>query len=328
VVPIPIIAVVNELPGLSDFAFAPYFFKMLTLGGKDNPFDVESYYHYVTIFAETVDKAEVSAIKKTIDKYLKSDPVLKERAPIVDFTTNFDTYCDGYIINIDLSPQPQSLDTLDMIYNKVINLPELKEFSSILHRYYSYNFPPNPEATVSYDKISVSFKVLTEVRQFEKYLFENYALVVEMSKVKDKENFIAISILTVAMASMLLIFSVISVGMFIFNLLKAHLDKIKTNLGTFKAFGLSNKDLQSIYKGIVRIFYLRALFIAYFLATLLDIIIVKLRFRELKTFHLFSLYTLGAIIVIWVIVEWVFSKTSKTILVNTPGDLIYGRDHV
>jgi hypothetical protein len=326
VVPVPIIAVVNDLPGLSDFGFTSYFFKMLTLG-QENPFDIEGYRN-VTIFAATGEKTEVLVIRKIIEKYLKSDPLLKERGPLVEFSLNTDTYRNSYLLDISFYPQFESSDSLDGIYNKIINLPELKESSKLLHRYYRYSFPQNPEVNIAYDKISVSFKVLTKVRLFEKFLLDKYALVVEMSKVKDKENFIAISILTVSMATMLLIFSIISVGLFIFNLLKTHLDRIKTNLGTFKAFGLSNRDLQSIYKGIVRRFYLRALIIAYGSATFMDILIVKLFFRELKVFHLFSFYTLGSIIVIWAIVEWVFSQTSKTILVNTPGDLIYGRDHI
>jgi hypothetical protein len=326
VVPIPIVAVVNELPGLSNFAFTSFFFKMLTLG-QDNPFDIEDY-HNVTIFAETADKAQVMAIRKIINSYLKSEPLLKDRAPLVEFSRNNDTYREANLIDISFYPPVESIDTLDNIFNSIMKSPDLKDYSKILHRYYRYDFPQNPESTISYDKISVSFNVLTKVRLFEKFLFDKYALVVEMSKVKDKENFIAISILTITMASMLLIFSIISVGLFVFNLLKTHLEKIKTNLGTFKAFGLSNKDLQSIYKGIVRRFYLRALIISYAGATVLDILIVKIFFRELKIFHLFSLYTLCAIFVIWVIVEWVFSQSSKTILVNTPGDLIYGRDHI
>jgi hypothetical protein len=326
VVPVPIIAVVSELPGLSEFAFTPFFYKMLILG-QDNPFDIENY-GQVTIFVESEDKAEVQEIKKSIEKLLESDSVLKYKEPIVDISKNFDTYIDASLIDITFDPQPENKDSIDIIYNKIVNSTELKEFSKILSRYYRYPFPQNPESVIAYDKISVSFNSLNKVKLFDDYLFNHYELVVEMSKVKDKENFIAISILTITMASMLLIFSVISVGLFIFNLLKTHLDKIKTNLGTFKAFGLSNSDLQSIYKGIVRRFYLRALIIGYASATFFEVLITRIFFRELKISHLFNLYTLCSIIVIWIIVEWVFSQTSKTILVNTPGDLIYGRDHI
>jgi hypothetical protein len=326
VVPIPIIAVVKELPGLSEFAFTPFFYQMLTLGQND-PFDVENY-QAITIFAETEDKADILEIKKIIIQILKADSVLSKKDPTVDNSQNFDTYCDASLVDITLYPQPETSDSLDLIYDKIVNSAELSEFSKILSRYYRYPFPQNPDAPISYDKISVSFNSLKKVTLFGDWLFNKFELVVEMSKVKDKENFIAISILTIVMASMLLIFSVISVGLFVFNLLKTHLDKIKPNLGTFKAFGLSNRDLQSIYKGIVRRFYLRALISGYACATIIEVLISRLFFNQLKVFHLVNLYTICSIIVVWVIVEWVFSRTSKTILINTPGDLIYGRDHI
>lgn len=325
-VPVPIIAVVKELPGVSDFAYTPFFFKMLIIG-QDNPFNIEDY-KSLTIFVQTKDKNEVLEVKKRIEKFLKSDSVLKGKDPLVDLSLNSDTYIDAYQLDISFSPQPENIDSLDNIYNKILKSPGLNGFANKLYRYYRYPFPQNPEINIAYDKISVSFKSLTRVELFEKFLFEEHELVVEMSKVQDKKNFIAISILTTTMATMLLIFSIISVGLFIFNLLKTHLDKIKTNLGTFKAFGLSNSDLQSIYKGIVRRFYLRALIIAYTGATIFDILIVIIFFRDLKIFHLVNGYALSAILVIWAIVEWVFNQTSKTILINTPGDLIYGRDHI
>jgi hypothetical protein len=324
-VPVPIIAVVNDLPGMSDFVFTPFFYKML-ITNPENPFDIENY-GKITLFARTSDNLVIRAVRDSIKGILVNDVILKEKAPMVDYYKNFDTYQDAYALDISFI-QPETKDSLDIIYSKIMNSTKMTGYKDILSIYYLYPFPENPEATISYDKISVSFNSLTRVKFFEERLLDEQELVIEMSKVRDKENFIAISILTIAMSTMLLIFSIISVGLFIFNLLKTHLDKIKTNLGTFKAFGLSNKDLQSIYKGIVRRFYLRALMIGFITATVFDILTSRIFFPELKLLHLINLYALGAILVIWAIVEWVFNQTSRTILDNTPGDLIYGRDHI
>jgi hypothetical protein len=323
-VPVPIIAVVKELPGVSLFAFTPFFFKMVT-SGQENPFYIEDYGR-ISIFAPVEDKKKALEIEKGLEKFLESDPESKDLDPIVNSSKNTDSYQPGYAFDISFSSQ-LDINELNKIYSKILNSSELSGFSKEFNRYYFYKFPMFPQAIIGYDKLCVSFNDLKKVNDFKEFLFKKTELVVEMSKIRDKENFIAISILTVTMASLLLIFSVISVGLFIFNLLKTHLDKIKTNLGTFKAFGLSNKDLQSIYKGIVRRFYLRALVIGYISATIFDILLVVSFFQELRPFHLVNIYSLGAIIVIWAIVEWVFGQTSKTILVNTPGDLIYGRDH-
>ena len=325
-VPVPIIAVVKELPGLSSFVFTPYFLKMIT-DGFNNPYDIEEY-DKITIFVPGEDEKESSEIRKSIRTFLTSDSGLKSLAPIVNFNRNNDTYIDGHIFDISFSSQFSGKESLDSIYGRIINYSGLKNYANKFERYYNYNFPAYPQNIIGYDKISVSFRDLSKVGKFKDYLFKKTGLVAEMSKIKDKENFRAISILTATMASLLLIFSVISVGLFIFNLLKTHLDKIKTNLGTFKAFGLSNKDLQSIYKNIVRRFYLKALLIGYTFATILDVLISIILFPELKVFHLINPYSLSAIVVIWSIIEWVFYQTSRTILINTPGDLIYGRDHI
>jgi uncharacterized membrane protein YqjE len=129
------------------------------------------------------------------------------------------------------------------------------------------------------------------------------------------------------MALILLIFSVFSVALFIFNLLRNHLLKIRMNLGTFKAFGMSNTEIKSIYKGIIRRFCITGIGMALAGVFVIDLLVVLIFIRELHPLHMFNPYTLIAVLAIIISVEWTVKKSSDSILENTPGDLIYGRDN-
>lgn len=103
--------------------------------------------------------------------------------------------------------------------------------------------------------------------------------------------------------------------------------KIRMNLGTFKAFGLSNKEIQAIYRKIVRQFCLTGIAISFGFIFVLDILVVILFMRDLSVLHMFNFYSLITIVAILISVEWTVKKTSDSLLENTPGDLIYGRDN-
>jgi len=324
IVPVPIIAIVKELPGLSSFIFTPYFFKVRT-NSYENPYNIKKHKD-LSIYIPFESQEKAKEIRKTINAIVSKNHVFTNRDPLVDMYKNNDTYAEGRVINITFDPAPVSVEKTWTFYDVIVNAPELEKYKMNLNLYYLYKFPMTSQSRVSFDKISVIFNSLSKVREFKKSLFDKFELDVEMSKVKDKENFIAISIITITLATLLFVFSIISVGLFIFNLLKSHLDKIKMNLGTFKAFGMSNNLLQLVYKAIIRKFYLQALLIAYCCALVLDLFAVLIFFPELSVTQLLNFYVIMAVLVIWFLVEWVFTRTSKVILENTPGDLIYGRD--
>ena len=323
-VPIPIIAVVKELPGLCSFAYTPYFYQSRT-SGIDNPFNIRDYRDLV-IFLPLENPNKQNVAKKDLINFFKAHQEYQDIDPDIILTNNFDTYLNGINLRITFYPEPETLEEINEIYAAIKNSVQFKKYNTIMTRYYQYEFEMFPRGNIAYDKMSINFRSLDKVKEFKEYLFDNFELEVEMSKIKDKENFKTISILTLAIATLLLVFSVLSVGLFIFNLLKSHLEKVKMNIGTFKAFGLSNSVLKNIYKSIIRKFLFQALLISYLFALIIDIIVVAGFFKELSFTHLLNIYVFAGVLLIWKIVDWIYKITSAGLLKSTPGDLIYGRD--
>jgi hypothetical protein len=323
-VPVPIVAVVKELPGLSSCAFTPYFYQVRT-NGMDNSYNIRDH-RDVSFYVPVTDKKEISKIKEKVNDFISGNTLFKDNNPLLEIYEDNSTYQKGNVFSISFDPEPESAEITDDLYKVLTTDQKLKKYADKMHRFYFYDFPGDPSDEIAFDKISIVFNSLSKVGEFKDFLFSKYELDIEMSKVRDKENFITISILTNIIATMLLIFSVISLGFFIFNLLKSHLNKIKMNLGTFQAFGMSKYSLMFVYRNIIRKFCLRSLLYAYVLAFITNLIIVTIFFRELSLFQLINFQVLFSVLVIWGIVEYVFYITAKSILMNTPGDLIYGRD--
>jgi hypothetical protein len=323
-VPVPVIAVVKELPSLSSCAFTPYFYKERT-SGIDNPYNIRDH-RDVSFFVPLTDKKEIALLKKNINDFVSAEPSFKDMDPLVDVFEDKSSYQNGSVVNITFSPEPESVESTDALFETLIRDKKLKKYSRNISRFYFYDFQSNPTTQIAFDKISIVFNSLSKVDEFKEFLFNNYELDIEMSKVREKENFTTISILTYSIATMLLIFSIISMGFFIYNLLKSHLYKIRMNLGTFQAFGMSKDSIIFVYRNIIRKFCLISLLIGYGLAMAVDLLVILLVFPDLSIYQLINIQVLLAVLLIWGIVEYVFYQTTRSILVRTPGDLIYGRD--
>lgn len=322
-VPLPIIAVVEELPGLSNFAFTPYFFGSRN-SGWENPFMIDQY-HALDLFFPGNDTAKITRIDKALSAFVKSSESVKDLDPFVEQSRYEYTYENGTLFSLSFYPGP-SEEKLQSILLEMTESVELRKQMKNLERIYFYRMPGTQAMELEWDKMSFMFSKLNHVAEFKNYLYEKYDLEVEMSKVRDKENFVAISVLTITMAVILLLFSVFSVALFVYNLLRNHLSKITMNLGTFKAFGMSNQEIKQIYRGIIRKFCLSGIGIALGIVFLIDLIVVLVFLRDLNAWHMLNIYTLIAILAIIGSVEWTVKITSNAILEHSPGDLIYGRD--
>ncbi|MBK7637042.1 MAG: hypothetical protein IPJ13_24280 [Saprospiraceae bacterium] len=88
-----------------------------------------------------------------------------------------------------------------------------------------------------YDPMYFSFNFidLEKIRELQSFLKEKYKMEIELSVVEDRDNFSLVSKLTYFMILSLIIVAIISFVIFLVNLIKNHLDKIKPNIGTFMA---------------------------------------------------------------------------------------------
>ncbi len=133
------------------------------------------------------------------------------------------------------------------------------------------------------------------------------------------------------LAALLVLFSVISICIFISNLLRMHLEKVKMNIGTFIAFGLSGLKIQIIYFQIILVFLtfscLSGLFVSFWVGKGLDKIF-SMNFVKEEGVSFFSLFgqstfwTLFLVLGVSFLFSWI---TIRKMLAKTPGDLIYNR---
>ena len=169
---------------------------------------------------------------------------------------------------------------------------------------------------------------LKNIRAFAEYLNEEYNVDIEMAQIQSKENFSAVSVTATILTWTIIFFALVSVILFIVNLLRTYFQRVKRNMGTFKAFGMSNRELIGIY-----ILILIAIVSGAIIISLLAVVIIQLLLAICHLSYqggspyllLGNINTLFAILVILassvLTVYWVM----KNQLSATPGDLIYDR---
>jgi ABC-type antimicrobial peptide transport system permease subunit len=155
---------------------------------------------------------------------------------------------------------------------------------------------------------------------------------VDESQIKDKENFNFLSTIAKIISYLVIIFGSVTVSLFVFNLLKMHLNKVKMNIGTFMAIGLGNKESRNIYFAIIGLFIIVGLAASFLFAWAVGYGINKFFVPKLNVekdvtnyFNLLSVTTVIAIAIFLIssmLVSWI---TINRILSKSPGDLIYNR---
>lgn len=171
--------------------------------------------------------------------------------------------------------------------------------------------------------MSFNFNNLANIRRFKAMMSDRFGVEVPMHQVESKENFHDVTTLTSVLSFVLMALSIISILLYLGNLVFNHIEGVKSNLGTFKAFGLTDAFLRKLYISIVcymlLISWLIAFPTAYFLGKILDAKAINIGFEiiNLQIAGMLALvFLFSACITYWVL---------KQKLGATPGDLIYER---
>jgi len=179
-----------------------------------------------------------------------------------------------------------------------------------------------------------NFKDLSKIRDFYDFMKDEFKVSIEMSQIESKENFAFVSALTLITSFVIFALSLITIIIYLINLLSAHLNSIKKNLGTYKAFGLSDVKLNTIYLKIV----LTILCIGTLVSFVIIFIIAKIGLvdrllcllmpgldQSIKSISVFNNWNLMAVLLLFSLSIFLTHQTIKKILNKTPGDLIYNR---
>lgn len=340
IVPLPVRAVVKEMPGIADVAYSEFLYKAheLKIG---SPLDIRKKNDLnLLIYADsTVANEVLNALKG----FLRTDRFYRKyEGEATNYVKNYDSYDIQYLINIDFFPAPEKQSTLDSLWNRLINADELKDYKELVSRTYSYHsYEGRIGNSISYDKLSINFRDLEKVRDFSAHVrstFNNdYDIVngtiieADLAKVREKENFNFLSTIAYIISTLVVLFGITSVSLFVSNLLRNHLSRIQMNLGTFSAFGLSEKKTQTIYFIIILRFIIVSLLTSVLLSLgagkftemlMKQLFSIEEGLHYFKLWDTFTLYSIGSVIFIGVLVSWF---TIRKMLNKTPGDLIYNR---
>jgi ABC-type lipoprotein export system ATPase subunit len=372
-VPIPVRAVIKEIPGRNNFIISNFF----DLSYKDKS---ECIFNYrgdqrkkICFYIEGDKNLAINLKKKIVEarnvgmfnlkeKYIEnnnensdsekfdSSSINNENIQTQEISLSVDILDssdqiegNGFVLLVEFSPIPRFYQTTENIYNKIISLPEfVNNKKQILHIFDFSNATLKEDDNFN-DYLCVNFRNLDKVDTFS--LFFNKTLNPDIASIKDetniididsgaineKKNFNYISKMTWLISGLLIIFSILTISLFISNLLKTHLNKIKRNVGTYKAFGLSDSETKSIYITIMLKFIIIGLFISLVLSFAFGKLIQNWFDKTLEIkdkvdyFLLFSYQTYFLIGIILSVAAIVSYQNIIKILSKTPGDLIYNR---
>ena len=258
--PVRIVGVVRELPKFCNFITSPQFYNIknakregvrncgdLLIGTKEGD----------TNFSFLVDsRTEIKALKKLSENFFKGDspPEVQITEKIISGNNSLGI-CEFSFFPTD----KPSLDSVNQFLevSSQQGIPLGKVFKMECSSSICDIIAPE-----NYYYLAFNFNRLNYVRNFKDDLKNEYDVEIDMSQVEAKENFALVSQLTFVISFILLGFGMLSIVFFVNSLLRSHLFKVRSNLGTFKAFGLSNRFLNFIYLKIIFSFLLISIFIA------------------------------------------------------------------
>lgn len=336
-VPIPVRAVVKEIPGKIQVAFTDYYrnaYNQLT----DNPFDITKVRKMNFMFLG--DKATADECATKMKLFFQSEMDFRKYDPEVQNPIAHQaSYVDGYDIIITFWPEPENFIEAAEMAKQLRESEFIKPYADRLRLQYDFGtFAGDTEVRKDFSMVSINFSSLDMVREFSKYMLTRFneegdrsLIEVDIGRVKEKENLNFLSKIATVISWLVILFAAMSASLFVFNMLRSHLNKVKMNIGTFMAFGLSNGISRRIYFLIIIRFVLIALFlgclmafgIGYSLNLLFHrVLVIEEGFNYFVLIHKLSYFTVIIIVFTVVIVSWL---TIKKILNKTPGDLIYNR---
>ena len=318
--PLPVLAVVNRLPGSVDIIASTYLYEQTETDEK--PFNLcqEIYAEDLNYFVPA--SISFDEFRKSVRDIAKQYKGAKLYIDDLFYLPEIIPFKAGNFVRIISDDAVLDYDTWRSINSEILNTYKAKD----VHRVYKYTFGDAKLPTASY--ISVHFRDLDMLTEFEQYVSSEFKVDIEMSQVNAKQNFNVVSAMGNILSWAIIVFAIIAIILFVVNLLQSYFQKVKRNLGTFKAFGISNSDLISVYVLIMAVIIMTAVVfsvsITWFIQGGLHICGI-LKDGMFDYLSLWSVKTVFSIIVIVVVSIYTVGAVMHKLLKATPGDLIYDR---
>lgn len=321
--PIPLLAVVRRLPMNMDIIGTQYFYEQYNSNSHPLNLNSPDYIRQMLYFVEG-EKNKVDVFVHEIkdllaDSHLSNDiNIYSEKQEIDEELLFLKSWKEGHFIKI-----------YDLTISQCINLDKIirnKFNNKGVTRLYKYTIKDNPIAERKY--LSVNFASLDSIRAFENYAKNEFKVQVDMTQVASKENFNAVSVMANILSWAMIVFALICIIMFVVNMLQSYFQKVKRNMGTFKAFGINSSELINVYVLILLAMIFSAVCVALGITWLIELLLPLfglLKDGEFNYLYLWNSKTMWAIVVIVVATIATVHIVMTRLLRQTPGDLIYDR---
>lgn len=320
-VPFPVLAVVKRLPGNVDIIASSYLYKQTETNEK--PFNIcdPDYAADLRYFVpSTISFEEFRSEVERIAKEFTDAKLFVDNLSF--YMPQLDTFKSGDLILIT-----SDYEELDYETWRAINANILSQYKNDdVHRLYEYSFGECNLPTASY--ISIHFQDLNMLEAFEHFVSSEFNVEIEMSQVNAKQNFNVVSAMGNILSWAIIAFAIVAIILFVVNLLQSYFQKVKRNLGTFKAFGISNRDLISVYVLIMAAIILSAVLLSISITWIIQSglhICGVLKDGSFDYLSLWSVKTVCSIAVIVIVSIYTVGAVMHKLLKATPGDLIYDR---
>ncbi len=323
--PLPLLGVVRRLPMNKDIVASKYLYIQYSEGNDPEPFNMskEDYARKLYFFVpkEVID-FDAGVLECIPDSLRQPDYVFPTEERIAE---RLHPWKEGSIRTVYPAGRP-SINIVTEIEHRILD----KYRDRGVQRVYNYDESLRGlDGELGIDNgISIHFTSLDSIRSFESYMIGEWELQIEMTQVIQKENFNSVSTLANILTLALMLFSIISIVIFIVNMMQSYFQKVKRNLGTFKAFGISTNELIRVYLTIIMGIVFTALALALGATWSIELLLMLLGITKdggAPHLILWNFNTLLAIIVILACTVISVLVVMQRLLRQTPGNLIYDR---
>lgn len=323
-VALPVLAVVHRLPSNTQMLSGNFLYDQINNHNDLAPFDFIShridYFRNIAFYVADEAQSEFEKVLK------ESTPdTLRSSLRIFNADEDFNqmrSWKAGHIWQADMGDGSTPLT----VYIALSNAVE-EHFGDRSRVCRVYHLKTAPAVTPSCSFLSVEFNTLHHIGEFESFAKEN-KIQLEMEQVHSKQNFDAVTQMAGVLSAAMVIFSIVCIIMFMVNMLQGYFQKVKRNIGTFKAFGMNGMELIGMYVVLLALIVLAAVVMALFITWAIQGILPVMGIEK-DGFNYLSLwnattYFATAVIFVSTVATVVFVMTR--LLSQTPGDLIYDRN--
>lgn len=314
---VPVLAIVKRLPNMCDFIVThAYAQQEIAEGAHHFNLSYDQYNKELRIV--TLDSQQED-IKKFITQQNDIDSI--EEKPY------YGTWSNEYSMLIVRSDVENRKDYFNELFRLIQDtIPGVERIIDFAYDSNISNANRPQIVSCYFKQDSLEYKV----EQFSTILDQETKYKIDMSKVENLKNLARVQQMGNTLSFCILLIVTIFISVFIYFLLNTHFQKIRRNLGTFKAFGVSESMICKVYlliiSNLIVSAYAIAIAVSWVISTIVNICMPITDDKGQYGVFDCLVWQNGALLLLTLVVAIITTiLVVKKLLPHTPGDLIYDR---